>query len=245
MRRQTSRAKAFASGQSSLARPSVERRDHMQALAAGGLAEADEARGLEPLAHFLRRLDHRVERHVRRRDRDRTQGARAPRACRGWQFQGCSSTPADLRDRGQALDAIDLRDRACGRRRRSTSSSRLEVPGMAWRWKNCSPAMPSGARMIEQGRPLICAHHPRPDRFEIAREVELGDRLAVAGVRPQRLVADGRSTTPITTEAARLARVAAGGVLLRWRSARRSGVAAAGAGVFASTSSAACPRAGP
>ena len=28
---------------------------------------------------------------------------------------------------------------------------------MAWRWKNfCSPPMPSGVRMIEQGRPLMC-----------------------------------------------------------------------------------------
>ena len=28
---------------------------------------------------------------------------------------------------------------------------------MAWRWKNVSPAYPSGARMMEQGRPFRCA----------------------------------------------------------------------------------------
>ena len=42
--------------------------------------------------------------------------------------------------------------------------------------------------MIEHGRPSIWSHHPRPDGFEIAREVELGDRLAVTGIGPKRLV---------------------------------------------------------
>ncbi len=33
----------------------------------------------------------------------------------------------------------------------------IDVPRIAWRWKNFWPPMPSGARMIEQGRPRRCS----------------------------------------------------------------------------------------
>ena len=62
---------------------------------------------------------------------------------------------------------------------------------MPWRWKKCSPLMPSGARTIEHGRPFEVWHHPFADGLEIMREIELGHGLAVAGIGPQRLVGMG------------------------------------------------------
>ena len=38
-------------------------------------------------------------------------------------------------------------------------------------------------------------HHPGADRLEVARQVELGDRIAVARVRPQRLLGLGDEDT--------------------------------------------------
>ena len=62
---------------------------------------------------------------------------------------------------------------------------------MAWRWKNCLTVDAVG-RADDRARPALeMADHPVADRLEIAREIELGDGLAVAGVRPQRLVGLG------------------------------------------------------
>ena len=61
---------------------------------------------------------------------------------------------------------------------------------MAWRWKKRSPSMPSGARMTEHGRPSDVLDHPRTDGFEVAGEIELGERGLFAG-GPQRLVRVG------------------------------------------------------
>jgi hypothetical protein len=37
-------------------------------------------------------------------------------------------------------------------------------------------ALPSGARIIEQGRPLKMLDHPGSDAFEIQREIQFSDR---------------------------------------------------------------------
>ena len=116
------------------------------------LQKADEAERLEPLAISRAASITPSKGNVRRRDRDRRPGGPGTSGWPGSQFQGCSSTRADLRDRHQAFDAVDLQIglAVAGHRH---ELSRFDVPCMAWRWKNCSPPMPSGARMIEQGRP--------------------------------------------------------------------------------------------
>ena len=58
----------------------------------------------------------------------------------------------DLRRCDQALDPIDL-DIGLAVALHLRDESRFDMPRISWRWKNRSPLMPSGARMIEQGRP--------------------------------------------------------------------------------------------
>ena len=53
----------------------------------------------------------------------------------------------------------------------------------------------------DRARPALdVADHPGADRFVVARQIELGDRLAVAGVGPQRLCPACEMVTPITTD---------------------------------------------
>ena len=106
---------------------------------------------VEPLAHLPGGLDHIGEFTSGAGSRSNTSRP-APRAL-GRAIPRMQFEPADLRHRGQALDAVDLQIRLSSPET-FTSSSRFDVPGMAWRWKNFSPAMPSGARTIEHGRPL-------------------------------------------------------------------------------------------
>src|SRR3954452_9469536 len=44
---------------------------------------------------------------------------------------------------------------------------RSDAPGIAWRWKNFSPLMPSGARRIEHGQPLrwTIIHSPTASKY--------------------------------------------------------------------------------
>jgi hypothetical protein len=68
----------------------------------------------------------------------------------------------DLGHGGQGLDAVDLQVGLVVAEH-LTSVISAEEPLPAWRWKNrWSPPMPSGMRMIEQGRPLMCGiiHSP-------------------------------------------------------------------------------------
>ena len=110
---------------------------------------------VEALPHLLGGVDDVGELDVRRGIEIEDQPARRIVAVRG-AIPGMQLDAADLRDRGEPLDAIDLQI-GLAVAETFASSSRFDVPCMAWRWKNCSPPMPSGARMIEQGRPLICS----------------------------------------------------------------------------------------
>ena len=68
---------------------------------------------------------------------------------------------------------------------------------MAWRWKKRLAADAVGRADDRAGPALDVRHHPVADRLVVVRQVELGDRLAVAGVGPQRLVGM-EMVTPMT-----------------------------------------------
>ncbi|PII37727.1 hypothetical protein T190_31885 [Sinorhizobium meliloti CCBAU 01290] len=66
---------------------------------------------------------------------------------------------ADLCDGDETFDAIDLQVRLLVA---EDLDELEEVPRsrLACRWKNCSPPMPSGARMIEHHRPFTWSMEP-------------------------------------------------------------------------------------
>ena len=128
----------------------------MQALAAGRLAEGDKAERLKPLRISLAASitvskgnigsGVEIEHEATRQRRDGP-----ARSSRGG-------------IRSAAICAMAIRpstrsiwSRACDHPRPSSAATRFDMPGIAWRWKNFSPLMPSGARMMEQGRPLRCS----------------------------------------------------------------------------------------
>ena len=167
-----------------------ERRHHMQALAAGGLAEADEAELLQPLAHFARGIDDVVEGQARAGIEIEDQPARRLPARPGAQFQGCSSSAPIWASGGQALDAVDLQIGllVAGDLRPVPAGSTCP----AWRGAGRTLAADAIGRPHDRAGPALdMGHHPGADGFEIAREIQLGHRLAVAGIGPERLVGIG------------------------------------------------------
>ncbi len=70
---------------------------------------------------------------------------------------------------------------------------------MACRWKNCSPPMPSGARMIETGSAPDMVDEPDADCFVVTGKVQLGDGNAVARIRPELALSGLEMSTPITS----------------------------------------------
>jgi hypothetical protein len=84
----------------------------------------------------------------------------------GWLFQGCSSTRA-LRYGGQTFDPINLHIRFSVAGHRDSSRRRLDPPFIECLWKKRCPPMPSGAPMIEHGRPWRCPiiHLPTSSKY--------------------------------------------------------------------------------
>jgi hypothetical protein len=62
-----------------------------------------------------------------------------------------------LGDRNETLDPINLQIGLGVAEHLDELKQVRGAPCMAWRWKNCSPAKPFGALMMEQGRPLMCS----------------------------------------------------------------------------------------
>ena len=170
-----------------------QRRHHVQALAAGGLAEADA--GPAPPAGRASRA------RPRSPPSNATSGAGS---------RSNTSRPGCSGSEGRAVPGVQLQRRrsarrpqaprpgrsacrACGRPTPRPRSIRPTALGMAWRWKNfCCAADPVRAcGPSSRAGPSRWRQHPRADRLEIARQVQLGHRPAVAGVRPQRLVGRG------------------------------------------------------
>ncbi len=169
-----------------------QRRHHVQALAAGGLAEADQAQGLQPVAHLPRRLDHRIEADVRRRIEVEHQPARRLRIA-GLAVPGVIFDAAALGGRDEGLGGVELKVRLAVARHGGEGDQRrgagprvpLEEPLVAF----------DAVRGAHQGtRPALeVDQHPFGDLFEIAGELDLGDRGDVAGGGPQDLggIGDG------------------------------------------------------
>ena len=111
MRRQTSCAKAFASGQDNLSLFEVtQRRDDVETFAASCLAKADETKGVQALAHFAGSFNHDRESHIRSRIKIEYQTTGDFRLGRltvpGMQLEG-----RDLSDSRETLNPIDLQIR--------------------------------------------------------------------------------------------------------------------------------------
>ena len=122
-------------------------------LAARGFAEAHEPKVLQPVPYFPGGCDNLVELNVRRRIEVKDEPARLL----GLEGLRCSKGAAPRQPPEPPQLAL-RRDRTGGRVFASpqtvTSSMRLDCPFAVCRWKNCSlPVMPSGNRIIEQGRP--------------------------------------------------------------------------------------------
>ena len=117
MRRQTSWAKAFASGQDNLFFfEDFERRDDVETFAAGRLAKADETKGVQALAHFAGSLNHDRESHIRPRIKIEYQTTRDFRLRPADSSRDAAQGPRPER---QPPDPQPDRfaDKACGRQR--------------------------------------------------------------------------------------------------------------------------------
>ncbi len=125
----------------------------MQSFAPGRLAKADEPQLVQALAQFARPVDHGGEFHIRGRIEVEDQPARQLRLA-GPAIPRVELEGTDLGQGGQAFDLVDLQIGFGFTGDLHAVRAEFDMPGMAWRWKNCWPAMPSGQRRMEQGRPL-------------------------------------------------------------------------------------------
>jgi hypothetical protein len=140
-------------------------------------------------AHLLCGFDHLRKFHVRCGIEIEHQTARhviqIGRAIPGMQLE-----PADLRHRGQSLDLVDLQIGfavAGHPRKRQELRGALHAVTLEEML-----AMDAVGCAHDRTRPALdVRHHPLADRLEIVREIELGDGLTVAGIRPHRLVGIG------------------------------------------------------
>ena len=141
----------------------------------------------------------------------------------------------DLRDGRQALDPIDLEiGLTIAGDRHEFEQVRRARHGVALKELLAGEAI--GRPDDRAGTPLDMPHHPGPDRFKIAREIELGDRLRRRR-RPATAALSGLEiSTPMTTGLP--ADQPCAGRARDRRAGARHSVAAAVAGFSASTSAA-------
>jgi len=159
---------------------------HMQALSAGCLAEADKPEIVEAITHLLCSLHHGGERHVRTWVQVEDQAARQFRQV-GLAVPGMQLHRTDLRHRREPFDAINLQigllvpeyGHQFQQVRRARHGMALEelLATESIRGPN-DRARPS-ADVLDQ---------PGADGLIVAGKVFLGDRRAIVGVRPERLV---------------------------------------------------------
>ena len=167
----------------------LQRRDDVQALAAGRLAEGDEPERFEALAHLLGGVDHGREGDVGSRIEIEHEATRQRGMVRlaipGVEFHG-----GDLGHGDQPFDAIDLQIGLAV----ALDGRQLDQVGDARHGVALEELLAIDAigRADDGARPsLEMLDHPGTDLFEIGREIALGDRLPSLLGRPQRLVGVG------------------------------------------------------
>ena len=157
----------------------------MQALAAGGLAEAFESERSQALTHLTRSIDHSGECNIGRRIKVEHQPSRhigfVRRAIPGMKFES-----ADLRDSDQTFDAVDLHiGLAVAGDFHDIDQVRHTGHGMAL--KEGLAADSIGRADDRAGAASDMFDQPVADLLHVMGEIELGHRFAVAAIGPHRL----------------------------------------------------------
>ena len=140
-------------GPRQFASPGRQRRHHVQSLAAGGFAEADQPEIIQPIPHFLGGGHNVGKGDIRTRVQIEHESPRDFGMIRLSSSKGEVPTRRSARSR-QVLLRGRSGDRACDRQTLLPVPKGWRCPASRGVWKNCSPAIPSGARTMEQGRPL-------------------------------------------------------------------------------------------
>src|SRR5579872_3335346 len=154
----------------------------MQSLAAGHLAEADQAAAFEAFLHLARRFDDRREGHVR-------SGIEVEKQPAGYgRMPGQAVPRVELDGRGlskgrQSFDAIDLKI-GFSLRRRPYELDQVRRARRSVALEELLTVNAVGRADDRTGPSPQMRHDPFADRFVVAGEIELGDRLAVAAVGP-------------------------------------------------------------
>ena len=192
---QTSCAKPFGLRPGELAAlGDGKRRDHVQPLSAGRLAEADKPEVIQPVAHLPCGFDDRRERNVGAGIEIEHKTARHLRLLR-LAIPGMQLESANLRDGNEAFHAVDLQiGLLVAEHRHQFQQVGGSRHGMAL--EELLAADPV-RRADDRARPALdMLDQPRTDRFVIAGQILLGDRLAVVR-RPARAACRGsRSARP-------------------------------------------------
>src|SRR6185312_10311135 len=162
---------------------------HVQPLAAGRLEEGLETQPLEPLAHFARGLDHRLEVDIGRRVEIEHQPFRDLRLLRR-AVPRMQLQRGNLRKSSQPFDAVDLHiGLAIAGDPRKADQAGETRHGVALKEPLAADAVGAthqGARPARDVR-----QQPLADRGHVLGEFPLGHRAAVAGIRPQHFVGVG------------------------------------------------------
>jgi hypothetical protein len=217
-----------------------QRRDDMQALAAGGLAERlTRPRSCKAVAHLARALDHPLERHVRGAGPDRRPGGPAVRAGRARCSRDAAPAPRPGRRRPGPRPCRTA-GRACGRPRPDLGDQRRLALAVVALEELLLAFDAVGHADHRTGPAADMLDHPVADRLVISRQLQLGDRPAVMGVGPQGLAGVGDGLTPMTTAEPLGLTVGVDrtAVAAFWALGSVRGGVPAGAGVSASTSAA-------
>ncbi len=127
----------------------------MQAFAAGGLAEADEAQRIEPVAHLACSLHHRIANSTPwPRIQIEARGAPAGPARRAGNSMDGARGRQPARSR-RAPRRGRFGDTASGRRTPWPGVSKLDVPGIACRWKKCCSPFDAVGGANDGARPAL------------------------------------------------------------------------------------------
>ena len=161
----------------------AQRRHHVHPFAAGRFAKADETNGFQPVANFARALITASKSTPGAGSRSKTK--RPGRSgFPGWQFHGCSSSPRQLRNFRKTLHSIDLKVRLFAARNfGQREHARRSRHRMALKKMLAVDAV--GRANNRAWPPLQMRDHPASDGFVIARQLQFGDGLAIAGVGPE------------------------------------------------------------
>ena len=164
----------------------AERSHDVHTLAARRFAEAHEANGFEPVANFTRALDDRREINIRRGIEIEDEAA-GHLGIPGLAIPGMQLQSGQLRNFRETLDSIDLKVRLLAARHlRQREHARRARHRMALKKMLSANSV---RRANNRARPAFqMRDHPGSNYLVVLRQLQLGDRLSITGVRPQRFI---------------------------------------------------------